>query len=55
MQTIDVLAHPWLQIMLKQVDIADSTRTGHIRPGSENLTIVEREFYLVRIGQFGQF
>ena len=30
MQTIDVLAHPWLQIMLKQVEIGDSTCTGRI-------------------------
>ena len=30
MQTIDVLAHPWLQIMLKQVEIGDNTCTGRI-------------------------
>ena len=33
MQTIDVLANPWLQIMLKQVDIGDSTCTGRIALG----------------------
>ena len=26
--------------------------TFRLRPGSENLTIVEREFYIVRIGRF---
>ena len=30
MHTIDVLAHPWLQIMINQVEIGDSICTGRI-------------------------
>ena len=44
MQTIDVLAHPWLQIMLKQVEIGNSTFTGRI--ACQNINRLHKTLFL---------
>ena len=58
MQTIDVLAHPWLQIILKQVEIGDSTKhvysilarnaeKSKTKSGNEHLLIYRSKYMLI--------